>query len=72
MARRRSRIALVERPIDKTIEKHRRGARENHADQDEHQERAGTDDRWLRPRARRVRMAAQRQCAKSESAAESA
>ena len=72
MARCGSRIALVERPIDKAIEKHRRGARENHADQDEQQERARTDDLWLRPGAHQVQRAAQRPYAKSESAEESA
>ena len=41
MARRSARIALVERPIDKPIEKHRRGAREDHADQDEQQNARG-------------------------------
>ena len=41
LARCSSRIALVERPIDKAIEKHRRGARENHANQDEQQNTRG-------------------------------
>ena len=72
MTRGGARIALIERPINQAIEKHRRRACKNHADRRPatmFATRAGHS----RPRqARREQMEAQKPCGKNESAGETA